>query len=419
MAEQLTPDQKGSASRILGEAIVRTRNNFPDPRFWPEVFLDTPEYHLYGLKTHGHSFWATADGIGTKPELAERLYTLTKDPAYFQSLAFDTYAMIDGDEARFGRFLLGIVQIIDTSKANLDMILALEEGSEQACNEGQFALLNGETAELGYRVGGYGDTRLNWNAVGISLVNKRKLILGKKLKPNQPIVAIRERSIRSNGLTAAKKILEVNYLRARGRTTKTGYFTHLWTTFLEEELIKGFDSRKSISEDTVTKASIKFDQAVGVKTFEQLQVPWHEQYPDITKELLRPSKLFGPLSYRLQGGVDGKREVELISAAHISGGGIPEKVRRMVQIKGLGAHIEPVFPDPEGIRMLMEMPNSVNDLEACQIWNRGIGFVMVARNLGDADRAVQIARELGYEAAIAGEILAEPKIEFREHTWTY
>lgn len=419
MVQELSPDQKGQASRVLGDIIVRTRNNFPDARFWPEVFLDTPEYHLYGLRTRRHHFWTTADGIGTKPELAERLYSATNNPIYFQSLAFDTFAMIDGDESRFGRFLLGIVQIIDTSKANLDMILALEEGAEQACNQGRFALLNGETAELGYRVGGYGNTRLNWNAVGISLVNRRKLILGRKLKPNQPIIAVREKSIRSNGLTLARKILEDNYLLSRGFSSRNGYFSKLWATFLEEELIKEFDLKGKIDEQMIERAAAKFDTALGVKTFEQLLVPWHEQYPDITRELLKPSMLYGPLMYRLQGGVDGDKEVEIIAASHISGGGVPEKIRRMTQVKGLGAYIEQVFPDPEGIRMLMEMPNSVGDREACQTWNRGIGFAMVARNLEDADRIVQIADQLGYEAAMAGKILQEPKIEFRGHTWTY
>lgn len=128
--------------------------------------------------------------------------------------------MIESDEARWGRFLLGIVQIIDTNTATPEMILALARGCKRACDQGRFALLNGETAELGYRVSGYGSSRINWNAVGVSLIVPDKLILGQNLEAGQPIVALRETSIRSNGLTKARQILEAAYIQSMGAPSK-------------------------------------------------------------------------------------------------------------------------------------------------------------------------------------------------------
>ena len=429
MVQELPPDQKGQASLAFGDIIVQTRENFPDPRYRPQVFLDTPQYHVYGINPHPHSIWVTADGIGTKPELAERLGE-SGDYSYFEGLAFDTFAMIESDEARWGRFLLGIIQIIDTNTATPEMITALARGCKRACDEGRFALLNGETAELGSRVSGYGRSRLNWNAVGVSLVVPDKLILGQDLSAGQPIVALRETSIRSNGLTKARQILEAAYLQNQGFVNKQSYL--LWglstlrATFLEDELIKAIDEGVNVHQQ-FNEAIDRFNKRFGHDIVEQTLLPWHQLFPEVTSEILRPSVLYGKLINEAQGWVDGEKQVQIIAAAHISGGGIPEKVRRMLEMKRLGAHIDAIFPDPKGVESLLQiaqtLPNEgqhlIDDRTACQQWNRGIGFVVVTKTTADAYDLIDMAKKMGYEAAVAGKILKEPKIEFRGHTWAY
>lgn len=106
---------------------------------------------------------------------------------------------------------------------------------------------------------------------------------------------------------------------------------------------------------------------------------------------------------------------------------MPEKVKRMVAPKRLGAYIEPKFPDPEGVKNLLQiaqtLPNKgqdlIDDRTACQQWNRGIGFLVAVKSPHDAYIFIDEAEHMGYEAAMAGKILEEPKIEFRGHTWTY
>ncbi|MFA5933481.1 MAG: hypothetical protein WCV81_04360 [Microgenomates group bacterium] len=141
---ELTQDEKGKASYTLGDVIVSTRNNFPDPRYRPITYLDTPQYHLYGINPAPFSVWVTADGIGTKPELAERLSQLNRPTFkegdanydYFDTLAFDVASMIKGDTDRFGHFLLGFANVVDTNTATEGMISALARGAAAACNEG-------------------------------------------------------------------------------------------------------------------------------------------------------------------------------------------------------------------------------------------------------------------------------------------
>lgn len=427
MISELSPDQKGQASLTLGEVIVQTRENFPDPRYRPQVELETSYYHRYGINPHPYRVWITADGIGTKPELAERLYYVDENPKHFEGLAYDIMAMIEGDVARFGGLLLGVAEIVDTNVSNPRVIAALARGAKAACDEGKFALLNGENAELGYRSSGYGETHVNWNAVGVYMVVPEKQILGTEIQPGQPIVALREKSIRSNGLTKARSILESAYLQKTGLGSKEGYFLSRLSNFLEYFIhldTHGINPENQILQIDTSRF---FNSIIGHGFSEQILIPWHNSFPELTKELLKPSKMFIPLISTAQGWIDGEKLVDITGAAHISGGGIPEKVHRMLESTGLGAHIDSVFPDPEAVIQLLEVArtlpqegiNLIDDRSACQQWNRGIGFAVVTRTVGDAKRLISLADELGYEAAMAGEILNEPKIDFRGHTWTY
>lgn len=420
MKQELRPDEKGKASLTLGDVIRQTKDNYPDPRFRPKIYKQTSHYTIAGIDSSPYSFWVTADGIGTKPELAERLYTesiVDNNPTLevFEGLAFDTLAMIDGDEARFGRYMVGIAEVIDTNTADEKMIDTLARGLKRACDEGQFALLNGETAELGYRTGGYGKSRLNWNAVGVSVFNPEKLILGKDLKPGQPVVAFREESIRSNGLSKARLILETAFLLDLGLKSKEEY--------LHQKL-----HNKGVIFDKNTISAI-LTEIFGHDALEQVLPPWHTTYPNVVKQLLLPSRLYGPIIREAQGKIDEPQKIKMIAASHITGGGIPEKTKRMVENSGLGVALDTVFPDPQGVTSLLGLTDTfsesirgkikINDRTACEQWNRGVGFVVVTENQEEAKKLVGIAETMNCEAQIAGEIIDKPEISWRGHTWIY
>ena len=412
----LSPDLKGQASTIMRDVVRRTRNNFPEARFRPITFRETTNYTDLGIDPSPYKFGGTADGTGTKPELAERLYNETQDPSYFEGLAFDTFATTDGDVARNGQFLVAILEVLDTnSAADQKVIAALAKGAEEACNKGRFALLNGETAELGYRTSGYGDTRINWNAVGISIVNEEKLILGENLQPGQIVVTFRELSLRSNGYSYACAILEAAHLQQVGFGSKEEAIAQ----FLRQRGMQGND--QEIMED--------IKRLFGHDAQEQVLIPWHQSFPEVTKQLLMPSYLYGPIIYDAQGGVEGERKVDMIAAAHISGGGVPEKGKRMVEPNGLGLAVDAIFPDPKGVSSLLEIAErlpeemrariKINDKTACEQWNRGIGFMVIVPNGEEAKKLIDIAGNHDCDAGIAGEVIDQPEIQFKGHTWSY
>jgi phosphoribosylaminoimidazole (AIR) synthetase len=423
MREVMIPDEKSKSSVILGEVVGQTANNYPDPRFRPHVREKMgSHYTIAGIDTHGYVIWPTADGVGTKPELAERLFTESivderPAPEVFEGHGFDVLAMIDGDEARFGRYMVGFAEVVDVNSADEKVVEGLARGLKAAADEAQVAVLNGEVAELGYRTSGYGKTRINWNAVGISVINPEKLILGEDLKSGQVVVAFREKSIRSNGLTKARDILTTAYLLSLGLSSKEDY---LVTKLHEKGIV--FDEKEIKINDVLS-------DIFGHDALEQVLPPWHKLYPEITKQLLMPCKLYGPIIREAQGKIDEPRNVNIIAAAHITGGGVPEKTMRMLKNKGLGIDLDLVFPDPEGVASLLKLANTVpeyvrekleiNDFTACKQWNRGVGFICVVESKEEAEKLIKIAEKKNCEAAIAGKITDKPEINWRGHSWEY
>jgi phosphoribosylaminoimidazole (AIR) synthetase len=409
MPETLIPDSKEIASRTFADVVAATAQCFPDPQYRP---------WQGSLNSGWHWVEANADGTGTKPEFSERLFTETGNYEHFATQAHNVVAMVADDAARAGKFTVGIINSIDVNDAgDPAFIAALAKGMQQACEIGKFPLLNGETAELGYRTPGIGKNRLNWNAVALTLVNKEKVIDGSGLKPGQPVVALRERSIRSNGLTRARAILErAHMVQTKKTADKRIYIAETMRQQLgyvlpEHRILQVLDNTP-----------------VGAALWDHIHLPWHQSFPELTANLERPSTIYTPLIYEAQGGVDGERKVPLVAMAHITGGGVPLKGKRMVEAKGLGLHLEAPFPDPAGIPELIALAGQhlckeekplVDDRTACEQWNRGVGFLCVTEHMGHAEELRVLAEALGYEAAIAGEITNERRIDWHGHCWTY
>lgn len=423
-------DAKENAALTFARVIEETRNLFPERKYRPKVLKARKLNAQYGINASPHLVFGNGDGIGTKPELAERL-AMDRDFGHFESLANDVVAMVADDAARFGYFTVGIVNNLDVNSAgSQEFIAALARGAYEACSAGKFPLLNGETAELGYRTAGYGSHRLNWNMTALTLINRKKIIDGSKLKAGQTVVALREKSIRSNGLTRARKILETAFLKSKcgPEVDYKDYFIH---EYVRERIGETLASSLELDGETTTHAieQILKSTPLGEDIYDHIQIPWHDSFRKEVKEILRPSRIYSPAIYAAQGGVDGKVVIPIAACAHISGGGIPLKGKRMVEEAGLGLDLDPVFPDPEAVTMLMKIADKyprlddekplIDNRSASEQWNRGIGFLVVTTNGYAAHDFVHLASELGFEAAVAGRVISKREIRWRGETWTY
>src|SRR5207249_7178983 len=106
-------DAKEDASGIFAGVSARTKNLFPEQKYWP---LRDAGGHLR-LSPGRHAIAVGAEGVGTKPELAERRSTLEDNAVVFDTLAFDVVAMVADDAARDGHFTVGIVNALDVNDA--------------------------------------------------------------------------------------------------------------------------------------------------------------------------------------------------------------------------------------------------------------------------------------------------------------
>lgn len=308
------------------------------------------------------SFLMNDDGVGTKVEVAQRVNDL-------KTVAFDLFAMVADDAVIRGFKPVSISTTLDVRKLKETMrprLLELALGYIAAAKEAGITIVNGEVAELGDLVGGYtppgrilADKTLNfnWSATLLSVGNIRRLLDGRRVQEYDSLVAMREEGFRSNGISLVRKTAEENY----------GEFWHL--------------------------ADVK---GTGKK---------------LGRMVLHPAEIYTPVMVEAFGGFDPqtKPRAPFHGAAHITGGGIPEKVGRMLEPSGLGAELDDLY-EPGEVVSLIQHDAELGDKEAYTVWNMGQGMIVATDK---PKKLIKLAEEHGKEAKVVGEVTKDPKITIR------
>ncbi len=281
------------------------------------------------------------DGIGTKSEIAERLKK-------FDTLGFDLLAMVCDDAVIRGGEPVAVGNVLDVSRIEQKPMAQLAHGLERAAKMANVSVINGEIAELGKKVGGFGAFRLNWAASCIWLAKKERLLDGSKVKVGQTIITLKEEGFRSNGLTLARKIME--------------------------------------------------HQSGG---------QWHEQHRRLAEQMLHPSKIYTRFASSLFGGYDGQPVASVSAMAHITGGGIYGKLARVLKPSGLGAELTDLYEPCKAMRVLMELGH-VEKEEAYRTWNMGNGMLIVT---DQPDAVLKQAKLMNLDAKVAGTVAQKPEIK--------
>src|SRR3989339_2052848 len=150
------------------------------------------------------------DGVGTKMELAERVKN-------HRTIAYDLFAMVTDDAVVRGAEPVLIGSILDVNslgtsdKPFIEEVRQLAEGYIAAAKAANVAIVNGEVAELGSRVGGFGNFNYNWGAGVVWFAKKDRMFTGKEIKEGDYLVGLREEGFRSNGLSLVRKIMKKNH----------------------------------------------------------------------------------------------------------------------------------------------------------------------------------------------------------------
>jgi phosphoribosylformylglycinamidine cyclo-ligase len=298
-----------------------------------------------------------SDGIGTKVEIAERL----KDHS---TIAFDLFAMSCDDAVVRGAEPIAINTVLDVNKLTENDKLtskAIKEiayGYIAASKEAGVVILNGEVAELGDRVSGYGKFNYNWCATVLWYAQKDRLLTGHKIKPGQTVIGLAEQGFRSNGIT---------------------------------------DVRAAMAEQYGPEWHNTLVKSLGNLTLGKL--------------VQRPSIIYSKLITELTGGFDINKEplADITGVAHITGGGLPSKLGRMLEPSGHGVYIDSPQDPPEIMLHAQELRN-FSDKKAYGKWHMGTGMVLVT---SEPEKVLMHCNEKDFIAQKIGEVTDKPTISVK------
>ncbi len=286
----------------------------------------------------------TSDGIGTKVELAERT-------GIYNTLGYDLVAMVVDDLAANGFEAANLSNILDVDFLDDKIVDQLMQGLSEAAEFAGISVPGGEIAELGSRIGGWGNgMHFNWcsTAIGILPEILAEPVAGQHIVPGDKIISLASHGFRSNGFSLLRKTLSEKY---------------------------------------------------GDN--------WHQaDYDDKTKWgeiLLTPCLIFSPLITKL---INSGNQIKGI--AHITGGGIADNLNRVLKLTGAGADLDNLFKPQEFMLKVQEL-GDISEEQAYRIWNMGNGMLLVvARNIAEEINTNVI--RFGYRSQIAGEITDKQEI---------
>lgn len=292
------------------------------------------------------------DGIGTKIELAERV-------SDFKTIAFDLFAMVCDDAVIKGGEPVLIGSILDVNSLSnthgffIKQINEMAEGYINAAKEANVVILNGEIAELGNRVNGFGNFNCNWGATVVWFAKKDRILTGDKVIEGDYLIGLKESGFRSNGLSLFRKIMHT---------------------------IHGDD--------------------------------WHMAHFNgmpLGEVALTPSRIYCRAVVEMFGGYNGEPLADIHGIAHITGGGLFGKLTRNLKPSKLGALIDNPY-DPPAIMSYCQEKGEVDDYLAYRTWNMGQGMVIIAP---EPSQIIEIANRHQIDAKIIGTVTSDASIRVK------
>ena len=313
MVEQIS----GYVSSTFGPRVINTKGGFAG------LFRLDYDEKLFKRNYKNAVLTACTDGVGSKVQLAGQIRK-------YDTVGIDLVAMNVNDMLVQGSEPLFFLDYIAVHKLEPKVIAELVKGVATGCRMADCALLGGETAEMPdtYRKD---DFDLAGFAVGI--VERRRIITGKKIRKGDVILGLGSSGLHSNGYTLARNIC---FKKCRLKMTNT---------------------------------LAELDGAV------------------LGDVLLEPTRIYvGPVIKLLK---QYKVKKVVHGMAHITGGGLVGNIVRVLP-KDCNAVIKKTHWPKHKIFTFLQNAGPVEEEEMFRVFNMGIGFVLIVSE----DFADSIAKKL-------------------------
>jgi phosphoribosylformylglycinamidine cyclo-ligase len=185
-----------------GENVVQKIIPFVRSTHSPEVLTQLGGYAgLYALsnkKLKEPILVASTDGVGTKLSVAALMNR-------HDTIGVDLVAMSINDIIVTGATPLFFLDYFATGKSlSADIIAQVVKGIAKGCRQAGCALIGGETAQM---PGFYQDGQYDMAGFAVGVVEKKKRIDGKKIRPGDILIGLASSGLHSNGYSLARKII--------------------------------------------------------------------------------------------------------------------------------------------------------------------------------------------------------------------
>lgn len=254
------------------------------------------------------------------------------------TVGIDLVAMNVNDVICCGAQPIFFLDYIGCQKVVPNLIEKIIRGISKGCSQAGCPILGGETAELADM---YLDGEYDLAGFAVGLVEKSKMINGSKVKPGDRIIGIASSGLHSNGYTLARKIL-----------------------FEEAKL-----NPKDYSED--------FGKKLG-------------------EVLLTPTKIYVKPILNLI------KKFDVRAIAHITGGGIPENLARVLPKNGQAVIEMSAWQIPQLFRVIRRI-GKVDQKEMYKTFNMGIGMIVIVPEK-QAEKAMAYLKTQGEKTYMLGMI---------------
>ena len=258
----------------------------------------------------------------------------------FTTIGVDLVAMCVDDLVCQGAEPLFFLDYIAVGRLDPDHIDQLVEGVADGCRQAGCALVGGEMAE---HPGAMEPGEFDLVGFAVGIADRDALITGARIAPGDVLIGLPSRNLRSNGFSLARRVLLERAQRPLDGPAYAG------------------------------------------------------AHHTLADELLAPSVIFSPAIAALQ------KTVDVRGVAHITGGGIPGNLDRILP-RGTAAEVDrgswevpPIFDEIQRL-------GSVTDDEMSRVFNMGVGMIVVVP-VSESFKALDVLRAAGHRAVTIGRIV--------------
>jgi phosphoribosylformylglycinamidine cyclo-ligase len=292
------------------------------------------------------------EGVGTKvlvAELADK----------YDTIGIDAVAMVVNDVIRSGAKPLALADNIHAVASEPKLVNAWLKGIIEGANQSECPIVNGETGDVAEIIRGIKpNSGFDMVASCVGKVERKDIITGEGIKPDDPIIGLASSGVHSNGITLVRKML----------------FKQWGGKYEATDIPEGLDR-------------------------------------EVALEVLEPTKIYVKPLLKLA------KEVKIKAAVHITGDAYTKFNNLANFSPGIGFeftnfHPQPIFALIQ--KTAQELGYTITDQEMFRTFNMGWGFGMIVAKT-DVDKAMDTLEQDSVNPQIIGKVTKKERVVEVKH----